>query len=78
MKSLKKEYGLYDAYFKRSWGDNYAYIVLRTKDWDTMISDSLGNIIIPNTFPSQKKYTSILLAIKDVLSQKTKVAFTFS
>ena len=59
LKSLKKEYGLYDAYFKRSWRDNYAYIVLRTKDWDTMIADSLGNIIIPDTFPSQNKYTSI-------------------
>lgn len=59
LKSLKKEYGLYDAYFERSWRDNYAYIVLRTKDWDTMIADSLGNIIIPDTFPSQKKYTSI-------------------
>ena len=59
LKSLKKEYGLNDAYFKRSWRDNYAYIVLRTKDWDTMIADSLGNIIIPDTFPSQKKYTSI-------------------
>ena len=59
LKSLKKEYGLNDAYFERSWRDNYAYIVLRTKDWDTMIADSLGNIIIPDTFPSQKKYTSI-------------------
>lgn len=46
LKSLKKEYGLYDAYYMRSWRDNYAYIILRTKDWDTMISDSLGNIII--------------------------------
>ena len=59
LKSLKKEYGLNDAYFKRSWRDNYAYIVLWTKDGDSMIADSLGNIIIPDTFPSQKKYTSI-------------------
>lgn len=59
LKSLKKEYGLNDAYFKRSWIDNYAYIVLWTKDGDSMIADSLGNIIIPDTFPSQKKYTSI-------------------
>lgn len=51
LKSLKKEYGLNDAYFERSWRDNYAYIVLRTEDWDTMIADSLGNIIIPDTFP---------------------------
>ena len=26
LKSLKKEYGLYDAYFERSWRDNYVYI----------------------------------------------------
>ena len=59
IKSLKKEYGLDYAFFKRSRKDNYAYIDMRTKDWDALIADSLGNIIIPDTYPSKKKYTSI-------------------
>lgn len=59
LKVLKKEYGLDYAIFKRSRKDNYAYIDMRTKDGDVLIADSLGNIIIPDVYPSHKKYISI-------------------
>ncbi len=59
LKSLKKEYKLSDARYVREKGDGYKYIYLRTKDWHPMIADSLGKLIIPNTYPTQNHYEKI-------------------
>lgn len=60
LKSLKKEYGLLYASYMKSWSDNYKYIRLFTKDGHhPMIADSLGRLIIPNTYPAQINYTNI-------------------
>lgn len=59
LKSLKKEYGLSYADYRKSPSDNYSYIYLFTKDGHSMIADTLGQLIIPGIYPSQDKYISI-------------------
>ena len=72
LKSLKKEYGLNDAYFKRSWRDNYAYIVLWTKDGDSMIVLSQTpflhrkNIHLLNMYQNVRKATNVV----DIITQQ--------
>ena len=59
LKSLRKQYGLLYAGYRRNWIDNHSYIDLRTKDRHSMIADTVGHLIIPNSYPPQVKYTDI-------------------